>query len=410
MTLEWTQTGSCPGPSSPQSSIPAAAITSTAILQHDPMGRIWQEQVCPLGTCSTPYQFNYTYDFAGNVTSSNNGLPASTSSTTAPAISWGETYDAANHLSLVSVTSQPWSDSVHPPVLFQANQNTYSTFGSAMPYDPFGHLVNEQLSLTTSSEPSTSGISVQRQYNNMGRILDEVDYGTSLSNSATGSLGSIFVSGSEQSKQGAGTPATPGTATIYVGSGTYSGGSLTVNGSINNAGFSCTNPSSMYTPPMVASAIANCISSMSAYATASSGGQYVYVTARTGGAATNCSLSVSISMYFSLSYPSSLSGGANATQGGTVYDSGTITATINGKAATVSWGQGSTPSGIASALQSAINTADSSFLTATVSGTVVSLTSNGTEWREEKMGRFTGTLFLRVAIRRMAISPLSTTR
>src|SRR6266567_3184453 len=121
-----------------------------------------QEQVCPLGPCSTAYQFNYTYDLAGSVTSSNNGLPASTSSTSAPAISWGETYDAANHISLVSVTSQPWSDSAHPTVLFQANQNTYSTFGNSMPYDPFGHLVNEQLGLTTSSTPSVSAIGTQR--------------------------------------------------------------------------------------------------------------------------------------------------------------------------------------------------------------------------------------------------------
>jgi RHS repeat-associated protein len=219
LTLEWTQTGSCPGPSNPQTSIPSSAITSKAILQHDSMGRIWQEQVCPLGVCSTAYEFNYTYDLAGNVTSSNNGLPAASSSTTAPAISWGATYDAANRLSLVSVSSQPWSDSVHPSVLFEANQNTYSTFGSAMPYDPFGHLVNGQLGLTTSSGPSVSGIDVQRQYNNRGRILNETDTAPSTGADA---VGTISVAGSETVLSISGTP---GTGSLSI---TGSDGSQTV--------------------------------------------------------------------------------------------------------------------------------------------------------------------------------------
>ena len=403
LTLEWTQLGTCPGPSSPQTSIPSSSITSTAILQHDPMGRIKQEQVCPLGPCSTAYQFNYTYDLAGSVTSSNNGLPASTSSTSAPAISWGETYDAANHISLVSVTSQPWSDSAHPTVLFQANQNTYSTFGNSMPYDPFGHLVNEQLGLTTSSTPSVSAIGTQRIYNHMGRIVTESDSQTLPQSQSSNSTGSITISGTETGPLTA--SATSGSASLSV---TGSDGShlvcqqqciyyptyycwnscnsvpdtgtlsVTINGFTSSASYG-----SGSTDSSVAGSLVSGFNASGSPVACTQSGSSLAVTAKTTGTASNYPISIS-NGDFSISDPySTLMGGTNA---GPVYDAGSATATITNNSVspavsystTVSWGQGDTPTTLAARLASGINSAASNLVTATSSGGTISLVSKAT--------------------------------
>jgi RHS repeat-associated protein len=62
---------------------------------------------------------------------------------------------------------------------------------------------------------------------------------------------------------------------------------------------------------------------------------------------------------------------------GSTYDSGTISVTINGKTAQVSYGQGSTAATITSALSTQLQSADSSFLTAIKNGDVEVLTSIG---------------------------------
>jgi RHS repeat-associated protein len=398
LTLEWTQAGTCPGPSSPQTSIPTGAITSTAILQHDPMGRIQLEQVCPLGPCATAYQFSYSYDLAGNVTGSNNGLPASTSSTTMPAISWGETYDAANRMSLLSVTSQPWSDSAHPSVLFQANQNTYSTFGSSMPYDPFGHLVNEQLGLTTSSSPSTSAISTQRAYNNMGRILTETDVQSAPQSSSSNSTGQIVISGTEAGPFT--TPPTSGSSTMSI-TGTdgshvvcqticnqytcyqtcndvYDTGTISV--TIDNFTSSASYSSSS-TDASLAQSLSQGFAGSSSPLTSSYGGSNAFtVTAKATGTASNYPITMSNGDYTIGDPNQTLTGGTN---GGPVYDAGTITATVTNNSvtppvnysSTVNWGQGDTPSTIASHLASGINSVSGIPVTATPNGGTINLIS-----------------------------------
>lgn len=381
LTLEWTQTGTCPGPTNKQTSIPTSAITSRAILVHDAMGRVKQEQVCPLGTCSKQYVFSYSYDLAGNLTSSNNGMPSTGSSTTSPAITWQEAYDAANHLSLVSVASQPWSDSGHPAVLFQANDNTYSTLGS-MPYDVFGHLVNAQYSLASSSTPTESAIGMQRSYNVMGRVLAETVARNAASQQSTGSAGTISLSGSEQSKTIQSSAATAGTATILYTVGAITTSShtcITVKTSTV-----CYTGASYASPNTIGAGIASAINSSSAPVTASGGGGgstiYVYLTAKTTGASTNYSLSVTTDgiVLKSASYPSTLSGGKDAVTGGTFYDTGTIKAVINGVSASANWQQGSTTSTLATSLATAINSAVGSIVTATANGSAVNLVSKGT--------------------------------
>jgi RHS repeat-associated protein len=58
-----------------------------------------------------------------------------------------------------------------------------------------------------------------------------------------------------------------------------------------------------------------------------------------------------------------------------VYDSGTFSITVNGHTNTVSYGQGDTPSSIASNLASAINADSSAFVTASASGAVITFTA-----------------------------------
>ncbi len=61
-----------------------------------------------------------------------------------------------------------------------------------------------------------------------------------------------------------------------------------------------------------------------------------------------------------------------------IYDSGTVTVTINGHVAAVPWGQSSTPQSIASALAPVITSNSAGTLQATSSGNLVSITSTGT--------------------------------
>ena len=114
-------------------------------------------------------------------------------------------------------------------------------------------------------------------------------------------------------------------------------------------------------------------------ATNTSGSSTFAVTAKTTGSSSNYPISIS-NGDFTISDPyNTLTGGHNA---GTVYDAGTITATIitggspsSYTTSPVSWGQGDTPSTIATHLASAINTAASTVVTATTNGATINLVS-----------------------------------
>ena len=74
LTGEWTQSASkglCAA--APPSS---GLWTRRSILAYDPMGRVLSEQQCTPSSCTsgTPYAPTYTYDLAGNLTSSKNGI------------------------------------------------------------------------------------------------------------------------------------------------------------------------------------------------------------------------------------------------------------------------------------------------------------------------------------------------
>ncbi len=94
--------------------VQAVTVTERAIDQYAPMGRVLSERQCFVGGCAgTAYTLTHSYDVAGNVTGSNNGM------SNANAVTLGYAYDGAGHLQSVSSSL---NDAEHPEVLFQATQ------------------------------------------------------------------------------------------------------------------------------------------------------------------------------------------------------------------------------------------------------------------------------------------------
>jgi RHS repeat-associated protein len=164
------------------------------------------------------------------------------------------------------------------------------------------------------------------------------------------------------------------TYTTVYDSGTST---ITVNGHADTISWS----GSGTTTSSIASALASSINADSAaLVSASASGASVSLTAKTTGASTNYSLSSS-STYDSTDFTSpsftssnsgsALTGGRDA--GATIYDSGNVWVTINGTQYSVSYGQGSSSSSIASGLASAISAG--SLANATASGSSISITS-----------------------------------
>jgi len=169
-----------------------------------------------------------------------------------------------------------------------------------------------------------------------------------------------------------------------AGPTTYDSGSVwvTVNGFQALANYGQGSSSST-----LASAIANTLNTNgSSPVTASVSGSTVALTARAAGSSTNYSLSVGSSTsqpgsFASPSFSVSVSG-ANLTGGNdagpTIYDSGSAWVTVNGFQALANYGQGSTSSTVAAAIASVLNTNSSSPVTASVSGSAVTLTARAT--------------------------------
>ncbi len=215
---------------------------------------------------------------------------------------------------------------------------------------------------------------------------------------ATSGTGSVVFSGTLQSKQVQTQAAASGRGTVtingseqsvfycpYTCTTVYDGGNLQV--TVNNVSFS-TGWNSSSTADSVASALASALNSSSSPVTASVSGNVVTLVAKTTGAATNYSLSASVTdwnrQFFSnpsftpSPSGSALTGGRDAAYT-TVYDSGNSTVTVNGHNNTISWsGSGTTTSSIASALATSINADSSASVTASASGSIVNLTAKTT--------------------------------
>jgi RHS repeat-associated protein len=216
---------------------------------------------------------------------------------------------------------------------------------------------------------------------------------------ATNAVGSVTVSGTEQS--GNSQPATPGKATLTI-SGTeqsvcalgpcpprilfiYDTGTVTV--TVNGVPVSATYSHTAGTDPLVASALKTAINNSTTIPVTAScndgtcSDAKVNLTAKTSGAATNYSFTTSsatsdgVTNFFSASFsaaPASgaLAGGQNASS---TPDTGLVTVTINGAPYSTSFGSGDTFTTIASRLATAISAGP--YATATASGGLVNLTS-----------------------------------
>jgi YD repeat-containing protein len=159
LVSEWTQPGSCPTGSSQTLS---AALSYRNITSYDPMGRLLTEQQCAWSPCTPPNSLFYNYDMAGNVTSSNNGLPASTSiNPTSPALAMTYGIDGAGRLSkITSNWSGPNSAAPYPYILFEADQPALN------PYGPFG-LTAAQIGATSTTQQT---LALMKSYDNRGRV------------------------------------------------------------------------------------------------------------------------------------------------------------------------------------------------------------------------------------------------
>jgi RHS repeat-associated protein len=144
------------------------AVWERSPYQYDPMGRLQGEQQCSLGGCTTTYSFTYTYDYAGNILSTTNGL------TSGSPITINYTYDNAAHLTTVT--------SVVPTTGIWVNSGTKfpSTIYTANAYGPAGLLS------ATYATSGTKPMDLSRLYDNRLRVTDSTL--ASASTLATGTI------------------------------------------------------------------------------------------------------------------------------------------------------------------------------------------------------------------------------
>ena len=126
--------------------------------QFDTMGQLKNEQQCAFGSCTKPYPFAYTYDYAGNVTSTTNGL-------TATPITLSYAYDSVARLSAVTSatpTTGIWAGTGFPSSLYTVHD-----------YGPAG--VTSAYYGSSSSTP----IDLSRAYDNRMRLSNNIVYSSS---------------------------------------------------------------------------------------------------------------------------------------------------------------------------------------------------------------------------------------
>jgi RHS repeat-associated protein len=130
------------------------------------------------------------------------------------------------------------------------------------------------------------------------------------------------------------------------------------------------------TPEQIAADLTNQLNASSSPVTASLSGALISITSKASGSAANLALSSSSSStdqmnsFWGTPSGSALTGGGG---GQTVYDTGSVTITVNGTAYSVTYGSDSTSSSIATALASALT--GGTLVNASANGSVVSITA-----------------------------------
>jgi YD repeat-containing protein len=188
LSSAWTQSasvGTC------ASSAPTSGFwTMRSILAYDLMGRIWNEQQFTPASQATGASYTpaYTYDLAGNLLSSSDGIaPTPTPGTV---LGFASAYSEAGRL--LTVTSN-WVDAKHPATLFSAQTGQSTSTcpnASTTVYAPFGGLQNATLG---------SGLTLNRTYDARLRTTCEMDLGTGVS-PATSGTATVGITGVEQTQ------------------------------------------------------------------------------------------------------------------------------------------------------------------------------------------------------------------
>ena len=361
-----------------------STLIAQRVMGYDPLGHLTQLSECTPANCTTtPYQVSSVYDVAGNEIYSTNGLPSATfNGVSVPSVSLAMGYDEAGRLN--GITSS-WSDALaHPATLFQAN----STNPSAPAYSPAGGLENAVVGINAQTS-STTAIMV-RAYDNRLRPVAETDTASAvLTHQATQSYGSISLAGTEQQTNGTPTQAT-GTITITGAEGSHqvctnirvSGKIIQVCNSVADTGTLAVTingfvAQSAYgtgtTDSNLAAALATALNASGSPVVASSTNNVVTMTSVAAGPGSNYPFSVSNGTDFAgTDSGSTLLGG---TAGPVIYDAGSINVTLNGTLASIAYNSASTPQSLASALTTALQSADGGVVTVSQSGSGISLTS-----------------------------------
>jgi RHS repeat-associated protein len=384
----------------------AAGGLSLNLYSYDSMGRVASNWQCtPAQICSSSMkQLVYNYDMLGDITSASNGF----------GVNIGYQFNTAARL--LSVTSN-LSDSTHPANLM--SNITYGAFGPVSAsfgngvtetrgYTSRGqvNLISDTVVITQPAVPGSGSVTVSGSERTIGgppataaagsvTLAGSIQSTQVVNQPAAPGSGTVNISGSEQSTQAQSSPGTPGQNGSVSVSGTalrayddsctcyvYDSGTI----SVTVGSYTTTVPYSQATSATsIAASIASNLSLSSIVTASSSGGTVVTITSKTNGANTNYAVSASEtsnrpdlfpSGSFSLS-TANLSGGTNPTYY-TLYDSGTVTATVGGFSKSTSYGQGSNTSSVASALASAFNGDGNSPVTASASGASLNLTSKAT--------------------------------
>lgn len=377
---------------------------SMDVYSYDAMGRVQSNWQCtPSLNCNTQMkQLGYGYDLLGDVTSGSNGF----------GVTLTYNYNIASRLT--SVTSS-LVDGNHPATLMSGG--TYSNWGLAgasfgngvsevRGYTPRGFVnaISDTVNLTQPAVPGSGAVTISGSERTIGGppatfgsgsvTLSGSEQNTQVLNqAATSGSGTVNISGSEQNTQAQSSPGSPGSG----GSGSVSGSvlrgyddnctcyvydsgtvSITVNGYTVTV-FYHQGLSAAY----IAASLATNLSGSQVNASSSNG--TISMTAKTNGAGTNYAVSMSQasdrsdlfgSGSFSLGW-ANLTGGTDPTYY-TLYDSGTVTATVNGFSKSTSYGQSSTTTTIAAGLASAFNGDGASPVTASSSGASLTLISKAT--------------------------------
>lgn len=336
--------------------------------------------------------FTANFDGVGRTYETQHATPSGT-------VEVDTTYDSLGRVSIVSNPYYQGTSHSSDPT-YGVTQNQYDALSrvtktikqdgsiSTVQYDaPAGDGQGSSVVCTTATDEAGN----KRQVCNdgLGRMVKVIEPNPGAA--ATNATGWLAVSGSEQSAQSQ--QAQAGQTTVTISGGEQSGQycplgrchtiwdagtvTITVNGHSDMYQYS-----KLDTTSSVASGLAGNINLDSgAYVTASAIGTTITLTATTKGASTNYSFSTSSATtdttgtfsgpsFFASPGSGSLTNGQNASN---TYDTGTVTANINGANYSVSFGSSDTPSTIAANLTNAINAG--SLANASASGGTINLTS-----------------------------------